>query len=119
MSLTITTPSGSRTINQARVTQDDESRSLRGEVEGDKLIVYGDGLQAARPLVVQVELQEDTNAATGALAQGVIDDAKVATSITTPRGSRGCDGILSHSLSSEGPRVVLTLEFLPAGGEYA
>ena len=117
--ITITTPTGSRTINQARVTQDDESRSLRGEVEGDKLIVYGDGLQAARPLVVQVELQEESNAATGVLAQGVIDDAKVATSITTPRGSRGCDGILSHSLSSEGPRVVLTLEFLPTGGEYA
>ena len=117
--ITITTPTGSRTINQARVTQDDESRSLRGEVEGDRLIVYGDGLQAARPLVVQVELQEDSNAATGALAQAVIEDAKVATSITTPRGTRGCDGILSHALSSDGPRVTLTLEFLPSGGAYS
>jgi hypothetical protein len=119
MSLTITTPTGSRTINQARVTQDDESRSLRREIEGGKLIVYGDGLQAARPLVVQVELQENTNAATGALAQGVIDDAKIATSITTPRGTRGCDGILSHSLSSDGPRVTLTLEFAPTRGDYS
>lgn len=114
--ITITTPSGSRTINQARVTQDDESRDLRGEVEGDRLIVYGDGGQTPAPLVVEVELQEATNALTGGLAQNVIDEAKVATSVTTARGVRGVDGILSHSLSSDGQLVRLTLEFAPTGG---
>jgi len=117
--ITITTPAGSRTINQARVTQDDASRDLRGEVEGDRLIVYGDGGQSPSPLVVQLELQESSNALSGALAQAVIDDAKAATSVTTARGVRGVDGILAHSLSSDGVLLRLTLEFAPTGGGYA
>lgn len=119
MSLTITTPSGSRVIDQFAVVSDDESRQIRAEREDDRLLLYGDALQVAAPLVVEVYVQGGTNGKTGGEVQRIIDDAKVATSITTPRGTRAVLALMSHSLSTEGRLAVLRLEFAPSGGGYS
>lgn len=118
MSVTITTSSGSRTINQARVVTDRADLQYSILVDEGKQVLVGDGGIIPSGLVIELYLQEDTIEATGGLAQTIIDEAKVATSVTTPRGDRAVDGILSHALSSDGVMVVLRLVFAPSGGVY-
>ena len=118
MSFTITTPSGSRTLPFFAVTSDDQSRQLRIEREDGRRILFGDGLQKVAPLNVDVYVQGATNAETGGEAQRIIDDAKIATSVTTPRGTRQVLDLISHELTTEGRMLIVSLSFAPARGVY-
>jgi len=83
-----------------------------------KQILVGDGLVEPDALTVEFGVQEGSIEATAALAQTIIDECKVASVVSTPRGGRGVDGVLSHSLVSEGVMVRLRVEFAPTGGVY-
>lgn len=119
MSVTITTASGSRTVQQARVVDDKADLANRILVDEGKQVLVGDGLIEPSPLVVELFVQEDSIEETGGLAQTIIDESKVATSVTTARGVRAVDGVLSHSLASDGLLLRLRLEFAPTGGVYS
>jgi len=126
MSLTITTPDGSRLVRQARVRQDrqnrarsfEQQRTFDSELEDAKVVVLGDGGVEPSPLVVDVYVQEGQNNITGATVQQLINEAKNATSVTTVRGTRLVDGILSHTLTNDGRMLTLSLAFNPTKGSY-
>lgn len=120
MSVTITHSGGSRQVDAYRVISDPAEFELRGESNrAGKLVTRGDSGQRPVPLEVEIDVQEASFAASMQLASIIRDEAKQATSITLPRGTRTVTGILEHAITSNGPSVSLRLHFKPTGGGYS
>lgn len=121
MSVTITGPSGSRSVDAFRVRRDESPRELQGQrAKGStRVVAYGDKGKRPTPLVIEVEVQESSLSATATEAAAILSDAEDATSVETPRGTRSVNGLLWTEQSRQGPAEVLTLAFAPTGGDYS
>lgn len=115
MSLRINHPTGTRTVDPYRVLSDPHENELTGETNrAGKLVTRGDRGRRPAPLEILMDLQETTLAASVALADTILAEARTATSVETHHGIRLVSGILEHALAARGPAVRLTLYFNPA-----
>lgn len=121
MSLTITTATGSVSVDAFRVVQDEISYERRAEkAKGTNVhVVRGDLGKRPAPLVIECEVQEADLDTTMSDIRDILEAARVATSVTTPRGSRAVDGIVWSELRHSRQAVVATLAFAPTGGSYS
>lgn len=120
MALSITTASTVVTVDAFRVQQETLQYELRGELArgATAFVTYGDRGKRPTPLVIECEVQKETVASTMSDISDILDAAKDAVRVTTPRGDRDVRGVVWHELRHDMRSVVLTLAFAPGNASY-
>lgn len=116
-SVTITTPTDARVVQGFQVGSDVTDAAFTAVLSAvGTLSLEGDELDNPMPLKVKVWSDGATFTERALDVHQVVALAREATTVTTPRGTRTVDGLLSWRIEGQDSSVVVTLEFAALGG---